>query len=81
MTQKNLLQRSLSAIILGPVFLFFAYWSVWSYFVLFAIILVSGLNEFFNMFSSKTPELLNQKSKPKNKKAKKKLNRQENQEL
>lgn len=52
MKKNNFLQRSLSAIILGPIFLFSIYWSAYSYFILFAIILILGLNEFYRMFKS-----------------------------
>lgn len=52
MKKNNFFQRSLSAIILGPIFLFSIYWSSYSYFILFGTILIFGLNEFYRMFKS-----------------------------
>jgi phosphatidate cytidylyltransferase len=50
--KNNFIKRSLSAIVLGPIFLFAIYWGESSYFSIFSIILILGLKEFYDMFTS-----------------------------
>lgn len=52
MKKNNFITRVLTAVVLGPVFLFAIYWNEWSYCAVFGIILIIGLTEFYNMFNT-----------------------------